>query len=193
MAYQLNYPTCSGWVQSAMQNLAILLNEHALLEKKAAAVAIDMMKYFSDSPKVLCQLSKLAREELRHYELVTSYIVSNQYECLRIKPMGYMRSLFSLVEKNTRYTLRDRLLVASIIEARAHERFNCLIPELNGSLQQFYTKLAESEKRHRDLYYSLCVNLYGKAIIAKRLNELLIQEAKLLNEERERFGFFSYT
>lgn len=193
MAYQLNHPTCAGWAQSALQNLTILLNEHALLEKKAAAVAIDMMKYFPDSPKVLCQLSKLAREELRHYELVTGYMVSNQYECLRIKPMSYMRSLFALVEINTRYTLRDRLLVASIIEARAHERFDCLIPKLNGSLQQFYTKLAESEKRHKDLYYSLCVNLYSKTITNKRLDELLIQEAKLLNDERERFGFFSYT
>lgn len=193
MTYELDHPTCSGWVHSALRNLTILLNEHALLEKKAAVVAIDMMKYFPDNPKVLCQLSKLAREELRHYELVTRYMVSNQHERMRIKPTAYMSSLFALVVVSTRYTLRDRLLVASIIEARAHERFDCLIPKLSGSLQQFYTKLAESEKRHKDLYYSLCISLYGESATTKRLDELLIHEAELLNGQRERFGFFSYT
>ncbi|MBF13636.1 MAG: tRNA-(ms[2]io[6]A)-hydroxylase [Legionellales bacterium] len=192
MSYQLTYTTDLRWAQSALANLGILLNDHAILEKKAAVVAIDMMKYFPKSPKTLCRLSKLAREEMRHFELVTQFVEQNSYDQIQMKPVSYMRNLFSLVDSaNRTQALRDRLLIASIIEARAHERFDCLIPLLNGKLAAFYTKLSHAEKRHQDIYFTLCLELVGESKTLDRLSELLDEERRILLATQDRFGFFS--
>ena len=63
-------PTPRAWVTWALANLEILLVDHANCEKKAASTAINLMYRYVEHHRLLTKLSRLAREELRHFELV---------------------------------------------------------------------------------------------------------------------------
>jgi tRNA 2-(methylsulfanyl)-N6-isopentenyladenosine37 hydroxylase len=63
-------PTPPAWVTWAGQNPELLLIDHANCEKKAASTALNLMYRYVDHYKLLNKLSRLAREELRHFEQV---------------------------------------------------------------------------------------------------------------------------
>ena len=62
--------TPRAWVDWALQNPATLLVDHANCEKKAASTALNLMYRYVEHPRLLKKLSRLAREELRHFEQV---------------------------------------------------------------------------------------------------------------------------
>ncbi len=59
------------WVEQALENLDILLIDHAQCEKKAASTAMNLMYRYVDKPDLLKKMSQLAREELLHFEQVS--------------------------------------------------------------------------------------------------------------------------
>ena len=64
--------TPDAWVAAALQPYQepTLLIDHANCEKKAAATALALMHRYTDNPVLLNKMSRLAREELRHFEQV---------------------------------------------------------------------------------------------------------------------------
>ena len=64
--------TPPAWVTAAarVENLPLLLVDHANCEKKAAATALALMQRYTAHHRLLDKLSRLAREELRHFEQV---------------------------------------------------------------------------------------------------------------------------
>lgn len=66
--------TPDAWVRAAVADLELLVIDHANCEKKAAATALSLMHRYTDNPKLLHKMSRLAREELRHFEQVLSII-----------------------------------------------------------------------------------------------------------------------
>ena len=65
--------TPDAWVKAALQRdqEPTLLIDHANCEKKAAATALALMRRYTDNPVLLNKMSRLAREELRHFEQVS--------------------------------------------------------------------------------------------------------------------------
>ena len=62
--------TPNQWIQNALANQALLLLDHANCEKKAASTAINLMFRYVGDFDMMHKMSRLAREELRHYEQV---------------------------------------------------------------------------------------------------------------------------
>ena len=62
--------TPDAWVATAIENLDVLLIDHANCEKKAASTALALIYRYTEHHDLLSKLSKLAREELRHFEQV---------------------------------------------------------------------------------------------------------------------------
>ena len=61
--------TAPGWVAAAvLEQWPVLLADHANCEKKAASTAIALMFTYADDVALAARLSRLAREELRHFE-----------------------------------------------------------------------------------------------------------------------------
>ena len=71
----LSCPTPRAWVTCALANQDILLVDHANCEKKAAATAINLMYRYVEDHRLLSKLSRLAREELRHFEQVIAIML----------------------------------------------------------------------------------------------------------------------
>ena len=60
----------TGWINSVASNLDLLLIDHANCEKKAANSALSIIFRYVEYPDLIKRMSKLAREELRHFEQV---------------------------------------------------------------------------------------------------------------------------
>ena len=64
----LRCTTPDAWIEQALQHPEELLIDHANCEKKAASTALNLMFRYIDKPDLLQKMSRLAREELRHFE-----------------------------------------------------------------------------------------------------------------------------
>ncbi len=62
--------TPEGWVAAAVEDIDLLLLDHANCEKKAAATAMGLMHRYPENAPLVNKMSRLAREELRHFEQV---------------------------------------------------------------------------------------------------------------------------
>ena len=74
-AQKLEHPllqaaTPAAWVEEARAHPDILLIDHANCEKKAASTALALMFAYAEDLELTEKMSRLAREELRHYEQV---------------------------------------------------------------------------------------------------------------------------
>jgi tRNA-(ms[2]io[6]A)-hydroxylase len=144
--------TPGSWVAAVNDNLDILLIDHANCEKKAASTALNLMYRYVDKPEMLLQLSKLAREELRHFEQVVSLLNARGIEYANVSSARYAGELRKGVRTHEPARLVDMMVVSAIVEARSCERFERVIPVLDNELADFYSSLLKSEARHFKIY-----------------------------------------
>ena len=68
----LQTPTPEAWLVEACNRLPELLLDHANCELKAASTALGFLYRYPDHAALVQRMSRLAREELRHFEQVRS-------------------------------------------------------------------------------------------------------------------------
>ena len=183
--------TPDSWVQAALRNLDILLIDHANNEKKAAGAAFQFMFQYNDKFDLLAKMSRLAREELRHFEQVISIIRKRQIPMANISSARYAGALRKLVRNHNPYRLTDALVVGAIVEARSCERFAALVPHLDEDLAKFYGSLLKSEARHFQDYLKLAYTYGDKADVDAKIEEIRLAERELIESPDEEFRFHS--
>ncbi|MEO0437219.1 MAG: tRNA isopentenyl-2-thiomethyl-A-37 hydroxylase MiaE [Pseudomonadota bacterium] len=185
--------TPPSWVAEAArpENLTTLLVDHANCEKKAASTALNLMFRYIEHGPLLQKLSRLAREELRHFEQVHDIIEARGLAYPQLSAARYAQGLRELVDKNEPGRIIDTLLVGAIIEARSCERFAALLPVLDEELAKFYESLLRSEARHFMDYLSYAEKISNPEDVAKRLKPLLQREQELIESPDPDFRFHS--
>lgn len=184
-------PTPSAWVTWALANPEILLIDHANCEKKAAATALNLMYRYVEHHQLLSKLSRLAREELRHFEQVIAIMKARGVHYPQLSASRYAATLRQQVRTHEPARLVDTLLIGAIIEARSCERFAILAPKLDAQLGGFYHSLLKSEARHFSDYLKLAAELSSKAEVDERLPVLLECERALIEAPDVEFRFHS--
>lgn len=166
----LRIPTPDAWLKSAMQQVPLLLIDHAHCERKAAATAINFLSKYPEKNEIVAVMSPLAREELLHFEKVMALLDKRKITCYTLPPSLYAQRLYQKITKTSGTTrLCDQLIVGAIIEARSCERFHVLAPLFEDkALAKFYGTLAKAEARHFQDYLRLA-HLYGEDIVEQRL------------------------
>ena len=177
----LKQPTSSAWVEQAIANLDIILLDHSHCERKAAGVALNLMFAYPSNTKMVRELTKIAIEELEHFELVNQWLEKRNIPLAPLQPPPYGAGLKAQARNQKPYKFLDTLLVTGLIEARSHERLgllatNCPEPEL----AKFYRGLMASEARHFGIYWVLADTYYDREIVMQRLDELAVVESELL-------------
>ena len=66
----LDTSTPMEWIVVASEHLPEMLLDHANCELKAASTALGFLYRYPDRTRLVQRMSKLAREELRHFEQV---------------------------------------------------------------------------------------------------------------------------
>ena len=182
--------TPQQWIDNALANQDLMLIDHAHCEKKAASTALSLMYRYVDNTDLLNKMSRLAREELRHFEQVLSIMKKRGVDYCHLTPARYAAGLRQEVRSEDPGRLVDVLIVGAIIEARSCERFAALAPFLDEKLADFYTSLLKSEARHYQDYLTLAEQAAGEPIAA-RAEDFLALERALIEDPDQEFRFHS--
>jgi tRNA 2-(methylsulfanyl)-N6-isopentenyladenosine37 hydroxylase len=189
----LRAPTPAGWIAEARRSPAVLLTDHANCEKKAASTALALMFAYAENLDLTEKMSRLAREELRHYEQVAKLIRKLKIEPRRLAPGRYAERLRRLVAKTEPQRELDLMICGAFIEARSCERFAVLGPSIGGAAGELFQGLHAAEARHFELYLSLARSAAHRAGIdgEARIEAFAALEAQLILSPDEQFRFHS--
>ncbi len=173
--------TSEDWIEAACRRWRELLVDHANCEKKAASSALALIFAYPEDRALSLALSRLAREELRHFEQVSQLMQRLQVPHVRQKPGRYGAGLRAKLYTHEPARKLDLLLTGALIEARSCERFALLAPRLLSPLAEFYAALQQSEARHFELYLRLArTAAVSEQDFQQRLAELSAVEAELI-------------
>ncbi|MBI5863210.1 MAG: tRNA-(ms[2]io[6]A)-hydroxylase [Planctomycetes bacterium] len=187
----LRYRTPDAWAVSALADPLALLNDHAHLEKKAAANALELLNQWPDPTPpeywVEC-MTAIARDEVEHLAIVTRLLARRGGRLTKQHRNAYASALRERVRKGQgpREVL-DRLIVSALIEARSCERFELLSRHVDDrELSKLYAGLWASEHGHFRVFLDLAMKLPEVAGRGARLavescwSDWLDFEAKLI-------------
>jgi tRNA-(ms[2]io[6]A)-hydroxylase len=186
----LQCETPEAWVVWALANQEIMLIDHCNCEKKAASTALSLIYRYTDRHELLMKMSKLAREELRHFEQVLKIMKEREITYETVSASRYAKELIKEVRTFEPAALVDKLIIGAYIEARSCERFAKIAPLLDDSLGEFYVSLLKSESRHFSDYLELAQS-YAEEDISDRVNLIGKTEAKLVLSIDQEFRFHS--
>lgn len=181
----LGGPTPRAWIDWALDNQAILLVDHAHCEKKAASTALSLMYRYLDDTAFLNRLSKLAREELVHFEQVMRLLKKRGIAYDHLSAAPYASGLLALSRQEEPGRLIDRLIVSAFIEARSCERFAAIAPYLDDELARFYIGLLRSEARHFEIYIRQAERVVARTGLADSAAESAVAERIAVFRQRE--------
>jgi len=179
------------WLEQAQANLSVLLIDHANCEKKAASTALNLMYRHVDQTDLILKLSKLAREELRHFEQVVALLKDRNITYTQLSSSRYAGELRSGARTHEPARLIDVLIISAIVEARSCERFARLVEVLDDELAAFYQSLLKSEARHFQVYLNQAEKVAGGDIIQDRIDFFLAADERLILMPDPDFRFHS--
>lgn len=177
----LRYTTPAAWAEKVMSDFDSFLLDHAAAEKKASGMAMSMLSHYPDRIELVTAMADLAIEELTHYREVVKWIHRRGLITAADRKDQYVILFRKAIRKESEEYLLDRLLTASIIEARGAERFALVAEALEDiPLKKFYQSIARSEERHYELFLDLARKYVAGALVDQRWNELLDIEAEIV-------------
>ncbi len=179
----LRTETSERWLRQVDEGLEEILIDHAHCEKKAAGTAMNLIFHYVEHRRLCDEMVRIVNEELDHFRQVLALLDRRSIRFRRLKPSKYGRRLNDLVRKNEPERAVDRLLVASLIEARSCERFDLLRQHVRDEeLADFYASLFESEARHHTTYVELAKTFAPELVVSERLTDLAAAEGAILAE-----------
>lgn len=189
----LRVPTPAGWVEQACRSHELLLIDHANCEKKAASTALALMFAYAEDLELTVRMSRLAREELRHYEQVAGLIRALGIAPRRLAPGRYAGGLRRLVARAEPLREIDLMICGAFIEARSCERFEALVPAIGAPLDELFGGLHRAEARHFKVYLDLARRAAARSAVPleERFEAFACAEAQLISAPDEVFRFHS--
>ena len=182
--------TPKEWVATALENQDIMLIDHAHCEVKAASSAMSYIYKHPDKIDLLNKMSRIAREEMVHFEQVMRIMEKRNIEFKTITASRYASRLIQSARTGKEERFVDSLIIGAYIEARSCERFSKITPFLDIELQKFYSGLLESEKRHFTIYLDFAVQ-YSSTDITDDVNRIGEIEKDLILSLDSEFRFHS--
>ena len=189
----LRAATPPAWIAQACALPDVLLIDHANCEKKAASTALALMFAYAEDLELTEKMSRLAREELRHYEQVAKLIGALKIAPQRLAPGRYAMQLRRLVASEEPKREVDLMICGAFIEARSCERFAALAASIGEPLDDLFRGLHEAEARHYQLYLDLAERAAARAglKVDERIAAFAACEAQLITDEDPVFRFHS--
>jgi tRNA 2-(methylsulfanyl)-N6-isopentenyladenosine37 hydroxylase len=189
----LRVSTPLGWLRMACESQDVLLIDHANCEKKAASTALALMFAYAEDLDLTAKMSRLAREELRHYEQVAKLIRTLRVAPQRLAPGRYAERLRRLVAKSEPQREVDLMICGAFIEARSCERFAALAAHIGAPLSDLFQGLHNAEARHHRVYLDLARRAAKRAGVAleARVEAFAALEAELITVPDDVFRFHS--
>lgn len=156
----LGSKTSQAWVNAALNQLPLIIQDHANCEKKAAGTAMNLIFRYEFSYDLQRKLAQLIREEMLHYEQVLGIMNERGQEWKYLSAGRYAKGMLKHKRTHEPAAMVDVLIIGAFIEARSCERFAALAAELDEPrLAKYYRYLLKSESRHFEDYLMLAQSL----------------------------------
>ena len=157
--------TTQAWVDAALADLPLIIQDHANCEKKAAGTAMNLIFRYEFSYDLQRKLAQLIREEMLHYEQVLG-IMNERGQAWKYLSAGrYAKGMLKHKRTYEPAAMVDVLIIGAFIEARSCERFAALAEVINDKrLAKYYRYLLKSESRHFEDYLALAQSLAADSI-----------------------------
>ncbi len=183
--------TTQSWVNAAIANLPLIIQDHANCEKKAAGTAMNMMFRYEFSYDLQCKLAQLIREEMLHYEQVLGIMNNRGQDWEYLSAGRYAKGMLKHKRTYEPAAMIDVLIIGAFIEARSCERFAALAEVINDErLAKYYRYLLKSESRHFEDYLALAQSL-SEDSIDERVAFFKEVEAELISSPDTELRFHS--
>ncbi len=174
-------PTNPAWVDVVLGDFDRFLQDHASCEKKASGMALAIAAHYPDKPGLVNAMADLAVEELSHYREVVRLLGKRGVTIAPDRKDPYVRRLNALIRHGSERYLLDRLLVASVIERRGHERFGLVAQALpEGHEKRFFAAITQAECRHWAVFLELAREHCDPGQVEPRLQSLIADEADIV-------------
>ena len=183
--------TTQAWVDAALADLPLIIQDHANCEKKAAGTAMNLIFRYEFSYDLQRKLAQLIREEMLHYEQVLG-IMNERGQAWKYLSAGrYAKGMLKHKRTYEPAAMVDGLLIGAFIEARSCERFATLAEVINDErLAKYYRYLLKSESRHFEDYLALAQSL-AEDNIDERVAFFKEVEAELISSPDTELRFHS--
>ena len=171
------------WLAQVDDHLPEILIDHAHCERKAASTAMNLMNSYTENRPLCVEMTRIIEEELEHFHLVMAVLDQRGIPFKRLASGHYGRELNALTRDREPLRAVDRLLIASLIEARSCERFRLLadhVRDRDAALADFYAGLFESEARHHTTYVKLAEQFAARKEVLERLDQLSGEETAII-------------
>ena len=183
--------TTQAWVDAALADLPLIIQDHANCEKKAAGTAMNLIFRYEFSYDLQRKLAQLIREEMLHYEQVLG-IMNERGQAWKYLSAGrYAKGMLKHKHTYEPAAMVDVLIIGAFIEARSCERFATLAEVINDErLAKYYRYLLKSESRHFEDYLALAQSL-AEDNIDERVAFFREVEAELISSPDAELRFHS--
>ncbi|HSI32971.1 MAG TPA: tRNA-(ms[2]io[6]A)-hydroxylase [Tepidisphaeraceae bacterium] len=185
----LRYATPAGWATAVLARPLELLNDHAHLEKKAAANALELLNRWPEpSPPEnwVAAMTAVTRDEVEHLAVVCRILARRGGRLTKSHANPYASALHRLVRRGRgTEELVDRLMISSLIEARSCERFALLGESCDDDpeLKKLYRGLWASEHGHYRTFIQLAEQILPAGEVAARWEQMLDEEATIIRDQ----------
>lgn len=183
--------TTQAWVEAAIADVPLIIQDHANCEKKAAGTAMNLLFRYEFSYDLQRKLAQLIREEMLHYEQVLGIMNERGQEWEYLSAGRYAKGLLKHKRTHEPAAMVDVLIIGAFIEARSCERFAALAEVIDDArLTKYYRYLLKSESRHFEDYLALAQSL-SKNSIDERVAFFKEVEAELISSPDSELRFHS--
>lgn len=179
----LHSDTDPKWVQIVDNDLASFLSDHLYAEQKAASNGFSFVMQYPEHKQLIKAMAAYALEESEHFKRVLDFMQSRNIPLQQDRKsayVNYLRKFFPKTE-DRKENLVNRLLLASLIEARSCERLALFSKHTKDKeLAVFYHDLIKEEVGHYKLFQSLARDFQEENIVKEKWDKLLAYEASYM-------------
>ncbi|MGP4713386.1 MULTISPECIES: MiaE family protein [unclassified Psychrobacter] len=183
--------TSQAWIDAAMNNIPLIIQDHANCEKKAAGTAMNLIFRYEFAHDLQCKLAQLIREEMLHYEQVLGIMKERGQDWMHLGAGRYAKGMLKHKRTYEPAAMIDVLIIGAFIEARSCERFAALSHVIDDArLSKYYLYLLKSESRHFEDYLALAQSL-SDTCINERVDFFKAIESELISTPDDELRFHS--
>ena len=174
------------WVELVDADLATFLSDHLYAEQKAASNGFSFVMQYPEESKLIGKMGTYSVEESEHFKRVLDFMQNRGIALKQDQKSAYVNHLRRFFVKSTdrKENLVNRLLIASMIEARSCERFALFSKHTKDTeLSVFYHDLIKDEVGHYKLFLKLAKDFQTDEMVSKKWNNFLIYEAAFMKQQ----------
>lgn len=175
--------TNPDWVKIVDDNLSVFMSDHLYAEQKAASNGFSFVIQYPERKALIEKMGAYALEESEHFNRILDYMLKNGIALQKDQKSNYVNHLrkFFPKTKDRDDNFVNRLLLASLIEARSCERFTVFYKHTkHKELAPFYHNLIKDEVGHYKLFLSLAKIYEKESIVIEKWDKLLIYEVNYM-------------